>query len=339
MSNFLKESGTTDKPLFITMGCPVGIGPEIIVRLFNNHLFDHGRIVVVGDYLLLKEVAAEMDSSSVVTRWQTGSPAGKGVIPVLSVSDLGYDKSRWGKPDKKTGKAMARYIEKAVELVLNQQGLGIVTCPISKYSLQLAGYSFPGHTEMLAHLTRTNRFRMMMAGDKLKVILATIHEPLNRVATLLNVDLLADCIEMTILSLCNDFGIAAPRVAVAGLNPHGGENGMFGDEEQRIILPAITKVKSLGNVTGPWPPDTVFYEAVKGKYDAVVALYHDQGLIPFKLLHFDDGVNVTLGLPIVRTSVDHGTAYNIAGSFQADESSLVAAVNMAKQIVFNRQRL
>ena len=212
----------------------------------------------------------------------------------------------------------------------------MVTCPISKLSLREAGYPYPGHTEMLAALTGAPRVRMMMAGDRLRVVLVTIHEPLGRVSGLLSTDTVRDCIEMTADSLRHDFGLRCPRIAVAALNPHAGEGGLFGDEEGRIIQPAVVASADCGEVSGPWPPDTVFHQAAAGRYDAVIAMYHDQGLIPFKLLHFQDGVNVTLGLPIVRTSVDHGTAYDIAGQGKADPSSLAAAVRLARTIVANR---
>ena len=177
-----------------------------------------------------------------------------------------------------------------------------------------------------------------MAGEKLRVVLVTIHEALEKVPSLLNQNSIVDCITMTITSLKRDFGMHNPRVAIAALNPHGGEGTMFGDQEERIIGPAIQACQHLGDISGPWPPDTVFYQAASGRYDAVIAMYHDQGLIPFKLLHFENGVNVTLGLPLVRTSVDHGTAYDIAGRWQADEQSLSAAVSMAADIVSNRKK-
>jgi 4-hydroxythreonine-4-phosphate dehydrogenase len=213
-----------------------------------------------------------------------------------------------------------------------------VTCPISKASLNQAGYSFPGHTEMLAALTGSTRYVMMMAGSRLRVTLATIHCPLSSVPLSLKRTDLADLIRLTHAALCGDFGIAVPRIAVAALNPHAGESGLFGREEETIIRPAIEDMQAQGvEVQGPFPPDTIFHKAAEGHYDVVICMYHDQGLIPFKLLHFKDGVNVTLGLPIVRTSVDHGTAYDIAGKGVADPASLAAAVEMADLIATNRK--
>jgi len=180
---------------------------------------------------------------------------------------------------------------------------------------------------------------MMMAGPSLRVTLVTIHQGLAQVAACLSQEKIFHLVEMTGNSLRSDFGLPQPRMAVAGFNPHAGEGGMFGDEEGRIIAPAIERARAEGwQVVGPFPPDTVFHKAVQGHYDAVICMYHDQGLIPFKLLHFEDGVNVTIGLPIVRTSVDHGTAYDIAGQGKANPSSLQAAFQMATLIVDNRQR-
>ena len=233
---------------------------------------------------------------------------------------------------------MAAYIETAVKLCRNGLIDGMVTCPISKSSLQKSGYNYPGHTEMLADLTGETDFTMMMAGEKLRITLVTIHCSLRDAAATLNLQSVYDRILLTYSSLIKDFNIASPRIALAGLNPHAGEDGLFGSEERDSIFPAAEKAKKVGiNVSGPLPPDTVFLKAIAGEYDAVVCMYHDQGLIPFKLLHFSDGVNVTIGLSIVRTSVDHGTAYDIAGTGTADSRSLAAAVKLAYEIAANRK--
>lgn len=326
-------------PIAITMGCPVGIGPEIILKYFAaSRREGGGRFVVLGDSGVLRATATHLDLEVEVASWSPGTAVPAGVVPVLALSHLEPDRLRWGQPDRETGQAMARYIEEAVRLIRQGTLAGMVTCPIAKTALNRAGYHFPGHTEMLAHLTESPGFWMMMAGRRLKVVLVTIHEPLARVPTLLSRQRVVDCIRATADSLAGDFGIPLPRIAVAGLNPHAGEQGMFGDEEVRIIAPAVRECAAEGTISGPWPPDTVFHRAVSGDCDAVVAMYHDQGLIPFKLLHFSDGVNVTLGLPIVRTSVDHGTAYDIAGKGVADPASLGEACRMAALIVANRKR-
>jgi len=319
------------------MGCPVGIGPEIILRLFDKQQGgDKYPTIVLGDLAVLTRTAELLDTKVQPVSWQPGTDIQAGTLPVLELSHLDHVNLQWGCPTRETSIAMADYIRSAVQGALADDFAAVVTCPISKKSLNEAGIHYPGHTEMLAELTETADYRMMMAGSRLKVVLVTIHEPLARVSELLTVDEIRDCISMTVHSLQQDFAISSPRIAVAGLNPHGGEQGMFGSEELDIIEPVVRGYRGKGVISGPWPPDTVYYKAAAGEFDAVVAMYHDQGLIPFKLLHFKDGVNVTLGLPIVRTSVDHGTAYDIAGQGRADAASLQAAVIMAAEIADNR---
>ena len=323
----------------ITMGCPVGIGPEIILRYFAETAIPADiQPVIIGDWKVLMRLAAELNVVARFTTWQPGTPLPTKSIPVVqAAASLASDNLIWGRPDAATGLAMARYIETGV--TLSQKGIlqGLTTCPISKASLNDAGYSFPGHTEMLASLTQADDYAMMMAGRKLKVTLVTIHRPLREVATALSIDEISRLIRITDRALMVDFAMLQPRLAVAGLNPHAGESGLFGDEEERIIAPAIARCQQQGlQVTGPFPPDTVYFKAASGEFDAVVSMYHDQGLIPFKLLHFADGVNVTLGLPIVRTSVDHGTAYDIAGKGLAKPTSLAEAVRLAAIISTNR---
>jgi len=327
------------------MGCPVGIGPEIILKfLANFHGYDRFQPIVIGDVGVLQHCARTLGIVANIKPWRIGETCEAGSVMVyqpvygnevsLSVSELA-----WGKPSRATGLAMAACIEEATRLLQKGDLAAMVTCPITKSALQGAGYNYPGHTEMLAALCQTADYAMMMAGDSLRVTLVTIHQGLAQVAACLSQDTILHLIEMTGRSLQNDFGLPQPRMAVAGFNPHAGEGGMFGDEERLIISPAVEQARDRGwQVAGPFPPDTVFHKAVQGHYDAVVCMYHDQGLIPFKLLHFEDGVNVTIGLPIVRTSVDHGTAYDIAGLGKANPSSLKAAFRMAAMIVDNRQR-
>ncbi|WP_457574760.1 4-hydroxythreonine-4-phosphate dehydrogenase PdxA [Desulfolithobacter sp.] len=327
------------KPLAITMGCPVGIGPEIILKFYAHLGRDCGTPpVVAGDPGILEATARLLGLEPAIVRWRPGAGIEPGTVPVWPLSALDPASLQWGHPNRETGRAMGLYIQETVRTI--QEGLfsGLVTCPISKSALQLGGYPYPGHTEMLADLTGTERFLMMMAGSRLKVVLVTIHEPLARVAELVTRERVERCIRLTAAALERDFGLRRPRIAVAGLNPHAGEDGMFGREEETVLAPVIEALNRTGSsqVSGPWPPDTVFYRGARGAWDAVVAMYHDQGLIPFKLLHFNDGVNLTLGLPIVRTSVDHGTAYDIAGRGVADPSSLEAAWKMAAEIVHNR---
>jgi 4-hydroxythreonine-4-phosphate dehydrogenase len=321
------------------MGCPVGIGPEIILRFYQQSAgFQACRPVVIGDLGVLMRCADELAVDLDIVRWQPGEPVRDRALYVLSLSDLGTD-LKWGRPDVATGRAMAQYIEEAVRLISDGVLAGMVTCPIAKTTLNLAGYQYPGHTEMLADLCGSDDYAMMMAGERLRVTLVTIHVGLAQVAGLLTKEKIVRLIEITAHALRNDFGIEKPRLAVAGFNPHAGEGGMFGDEDERVIAPALAQARANGwQVDGAFPPDTVFNRAAAGQYDAVVCMYHDQGLIPFKLLHFEDGVNVTLGLPIVRTSVDHGTAYDIAGQGKASAASLAAAFDLAGKIAFNRNR-
>ncbi len=326
-------------PIAITMGCPVGIGPEIILRFFDGLPDDIAYPpVVIGDLGVLERTAKILDTRLPPVSWQPGQTIQSATVPVLSLSNLENYSLQWGRPIRETSVAMAHYISGAVEMIAGNIFSAMVTCPISKKSLNEAGIHYPGHTEMLAELTETADYRMMMAGSRLRVVLATIHEQLARVSELLTRDEVLDCIQMTVQALQQDFGISKPRIGVAGLNPHSGEQGMFGREEIEVIEPAMEQYIGNDEISGPWPQDTVFYKAAAGEFDAVIAMYHDQGLIPFKLLHFQDGVNVTLGLPIVRTSVDHGTAYDIAGKGIADAASLEAAWRMAGKIVENRKR-
>jgi len=328
----------------ITMGCPVGIGPEIILR-FAAKKKKLGQLfpIILGDVNVLSRCANEMQVNIDTVPWQPGDPFDADKLQVIEPDasqdySLDVDNMQWGKPSKETGHAAVAYITSAVQLIKQGELDAMVTCPIAKYAIQLAGYSFPGHTEMLASLCNTENYGMMMAGKRLRVSLVTIHTPLSKVPGQITQDEIIRIIHLTADTLVRDFGISRPRIAVAGLNPHSGESGIFGEEEIRVIGPAVSGAASEKyEVAGPLPSDTVFNKAMDNKYDAVVAMYHDQGLIPFKLVHFDDGVNLTMGLPIIRTSVDHGTAYDIAGKGLASPSSLEASFAMAAQIIANRE--
>ncbi len=241
-----------------------------------------------------------------------------------------------GRAGAYAGRAVVEYIRKAVLLATQGEVAAITTAPINKETLKMAGYSWPGHTELLAELTGTSDFGMMLAGGGLRVIIATIHCALKDVPGLITKDGVLRTIRLAARA-CRELGIETPRIVVAGLNPHAGEAGIFGDEEILHISPACEQARAEGlAVTGPLPPDTLFYKAKRGDFDIVVAMYHDQGLIPLKMLAFGSAVNVTIGLPIIRTSVDHGTAYDIAGQGIADPASLIEALKMAAQIAENR---
>ena len=328
----------------ITMGCPVGIGPEIILRFFADLKAQCPYIpVVIGDMGQLKRCARELQIGIDIVPWLNDAPVDAGKLLVFEpAAGDGYlvDSAlwSWGKPNRETGRAALVYITEAVRLIRQGTLDGMVTGPIAKHAIQSAGCSFPGHTEMLASLCGVKNYGMMMAGERLKVSLVTIHIPFAQVSAKLTRMEILRVINLTGETLSRDFGLPRPRIAVAGLNPHSGESGLFGEEEIKVIGPAVREAATgKWQVSGPYPPDTVFMKALAGNYDAVVAMYHDQGLIPFKLIHFEDGVNLTMGLPIVRTSVDHGTAYDIAGRGVASASSLAAAFFMASDIIDNRK--
>lgn len=323
----------------ITMGDPSGVGPEIITKLFlDNSIANTCNYFVLGDIKALSEYA---DTALIINEITSLDDAKclPGTIDVLNISELEKKDYLPGKPTLAGGVAMVKYILTAVDLCTKGQIEAMVTCPLNKALMNKAGYNFQGHTQLISHLTDTEDYVMMLAGEKLRVTLVTIHCALKDVPRNINCENILKTIIITASALQKDFGIQKPRIAVAALNPHAGEEGLFGDEEELIIRPAVQQAMEKGyDVSGPLPADTLYPKAVSNEFDAVVNMYHDQGLIPLKLLHFSDGVNVTLGLPIVRTSVDHGTAYDIAGKGIADYRSLRAAVIMAARMALNRRR-
>lgn len=317
----------------ITAGDPAGIGPEIILSALSAPaLYELCRPLVIGDMGVIS-TAKKIAGSTIELKRVSNHSQGRyqaGAIDLLCISDLDFDETSWANPTIQTGKAMVDYIIKATDMAVNGELSAIVTCPINKKIMRIAGFDYNGHTELIAERTGTEDFVMMMAGNRLKISLVTIHMPLRNVSGAISIENIFTTIKITGEALIKRFGIESPKIAVAGLNPHAGESGIFGNEENNIIIPAVEKSAKEGfNVSGPFPPDTIFYQALNGTYDAVVCMYHDQGLIPFKMVHFTDGVNTTLGIPIVRTSVDHGTAYDIAGKGKADPGSLIAAIKMA----------
>src|SRR6478735_4724928 len=306
----------------ISLGDPCGIGPEVVARaLAERPELD---TIVYGDAGVLARAAGV-----------AGVPAPPSER-VLAVTSLSPGDVPLGKPNDEGGRAQLAYLSAATNAALAGEVAALVTAPISKQWIARAGFAFPGHTEYLASRAGAAEFAMMLAGPRLRVTVATTHVALRDVPRLLTAEGIASTIWLTAEALARRFGIPAPRVAVAGLNPHAGEGGRFGDEEDRLVRPAIELARArlaatglTAEISGPHVPDVVFRDAAGGRHDAVVALYHDQGLIPLKLLHFDEGVNVTLGLPFVRTSPDHGTAYDIAGSGRASATSFLAALDLA----------
>jgi 4-phospho-D-threonate 3-dehydrogenase / 4-phospho-D-erythronate 3-dehydrogenase len=334
-------SDPATKPLIgITMGDPCGVGPEIIVVALAT-LWVHERCipVVIGDAAALKRAIEVCNAPLTVQTVASPEEARRiesGVIPLLEQSHLTEADLLYGRPATAAGDAVFNYIRTATRLCLDGRLSAMVTAPISKEAMNRAGHHYPGHTELLAELCGTDRYVMMLAGDQLRVSLVTIHEALRDVPGLLSIERILTTIRVTEAGVRRLTGIARPRLAVLSLNPHCGEGGMFGDEERNFIAPAIEAAQRDGiEAHGPLSADTLFHFARQGQYDGVVAMYHDQGLIPLKLLHFDDGVNITLGLPIIRTSVDHGTAYDLAGTGRASTGSLLAAIGMAVKMALS----
>lgn len=319
-------------PIAITMGDPCGIGPEIIAKLYADPAPLHP-ILVLGDEGLIQR-AIQLLALPLTVR-VIGSPENfqvtPNVIDVISISRLPEDLP-FGQLDARAGKAAFDYIRAGIDLALQKRIKAIVTAPINKEALRLADIHYPGHTEILADFSETKDFAMMLMNNDLRVILVTIHVSLREAIEQLTIDRELMTIRLAHRAM-TQLGIAQPRVAVAGLNPHAGEHGLFGWEDEAIINPAIHQAQAEGiNASGPWPGDTVFMHARQGRFDIVVAQYHDQGLIPVKYLGVDEGVNVTVGLPFVRTSVDHGTAFDIAGTGKASYASLRVAVEQAAML-------
>ncbi|MBK5276655.1 MAG: 4-hydroxythreonine-4-phosphate dehydrogenase PdxA [Desulfuromonadales bacterium] len=323
------------KPLIaITMGDPCGVGPEIVVTALRSP--DVKNICtpfVIGDRLALERALSVCRSGLKIyeiTCPEDTETAPLGAIALLSLSQLTDADLVYGSPTTAAGDAAFRYICAAARFCLEGRAAAMATAPISKEAMNRAGHDYPGHTELLAELCGTNDFVMMLAGDLLRVSLVTIHEALADIPRLVTFEQVLKTIRITSAGVARLTGKPRPRLAVLALNPHCGEGGMFGGEEREIIGPAIAAAQREGiDAVGPLSADTLFHFAQQGAYDGVVAMYHDQGLIPLKMLHFDDGVNITLGLPIIRTSVDHGTAYDLAGTGRASEKSLLAAIRMA----------
>lgn len=326
----------------ITMGDPAGVGPEVVLKaLAHPSVRRTCRPLVVGDLGLLNQIRKGKRGLPKLCSWETGQSIGEGggAVPVCSLSRLSPGLARPGQPTAACGEAAYRYIKRGAELVLCGVAGAMATAPINKSVLQLAGYRYPGHTELLAELTRTQEVRMMLLGKRLRVILVTVHLPLMRVARELTRRRIRVTLELGHRALRKYFAIRRPRLAVAALNPHGGEEGIFGLEEKNVILPAVREAAREGIcAAGPFAADSLFHRAARGDFDAVVCMYHDQGLIPLKLLHFFDGVQLTLGLPIIRTSVDHGTAYDIAGKDRADPSSMREAILLAARLAARQGR-
>jgi len=339
-----KHSGPRlgDKPLLgITMGDPAGIGPEVIAKaLAGRSLRRLCRPLVIGSLpvmqqtikaLKLKLQAAPVEGHGTDV-WRTHQ------IAVLDPLDQPLGNFQRGRAAPETGAASVTFIKRAVHLAQTGCIDAIVTAPINKEAINMAGCHYPGHTELLADLTQTDESGMMIIGGPLKIMFVTTHVAIKDLSSLLTKEKIEKGIRLAHLALTTLFGIKKPKIGVAALNPHAGEHGLFGDEEARVVLPACRTAQEKGLLASdPLPADTLFGKAAKGHYDGVVALYHDQGLIPLKLVAFGTCVNLTVGLPIIRTSVDHGTAFDIVGKGIADPGSLIEAVKLAATLATKRR--
>ena len=336
------------KPVIaITMGDPAGIGPEIIVKTLSKPLVNRieriGRPVVIGDRGVLEQAARRLGSPCVIQPLHDPEAvrASKAGLHLIDLKNVDLSRLVIGRPDAAGGRTAVEAIRKAVELALARRVAAIVTAPISKEALHAAGYPYPGHTELLAELSRTKEVGMLMVASlprpnrtrltpQLRILLATTHLSMRDLPDRLTRERVLTAIRLGHEAARKYFGLRRPRLAVTGLNPHAGEGGLFGREEDEVIRPAVEQARRDGiPVAGPFPADSLIRQAFEGKYDLVVAMYHDQALIPIKLLGFGRAVNVTVGLPFVRTSPDHGTAYDIAGKGIADPGSLIEAIRLA----------
>ena len=314
----------------ITIGDAAGIGPEIVLKALGDaHIRFSIRPIIIGDERFLRRTASSL---GIDIEFCAFPECAAGAIEIVDLANLPRDVTP-GHENADTGRAAGQYIEKAVELWREGKLSAIATAPISKSSLAAGGYAFPGHTEFLAALTGTTRFAMSFFADKLRVVLVSTHLPLTEAIGAVTQEKLTDLISFADMQL-GRLLLKKIKIAVAGLNPHASEGGMFGSEEADTIIPAIEHCRtSLGiDVSGPFSPDTIFLRGFRGEFDAVIACYHDQATIAVKSLSFGSAVNVTLGLPLVRTSVDHGTAIDIAGLGIADASSMIAAVRLAGEL-------
>lgn len=317
------------KRIGITIGDPSGIGPEISLKALSENKAYRDKCIIFGSKSILEFYRNKLKISLPFNYVTNVINCKSDAINVFNVIDTSLDQIGIGKINPVSGDLAYKYLEKSISLALANKIGPIVTAPLNKEALHLGGHNFDGHTEIFATLTNTKKYAMMLWSKKLSVVHVSTHVALRQACNLVKKERVMDCISLADTAM-RRLGIKTPRIAVAGLNPHSGENGLFGSEEQEEIIPAIQAMNQRNyTVGGPISPDTVFLRAVKGEFDVVIAMYHDQGHIPMKLLAFDEGVNVTLGLPIIRTSVDHGTAFDIAGKGIAKSTSMLQSIKLA----------
>lgn len=326
--------------LALTMGDPAGIGPEIIVKaLAHTSIWRVCRPIVIGSIPVMKRTATVLrvpiKTATICGHHDSRETTifRRGLLPIFDPFEQSLRRFRQGEPSAISGAAAVKCIETAVDWAQMGCVQGIVTAPINKKAIRLAGCSYPGHTEMLGSLTRSKEVGMMILGGPLKILFATTHVAIRDLSTAITMDRVTCAIQLAHKGLRTFFKIRHPRIGVAGLNPHAGEGGLFGQEEGRVIAPAVKQARaSRIRCSGPHPADTLFAKAIRGEYDGLVAMYHDQGLVALKTIAFGHCVNLTVGLPFIRTSVDHGTAYDIVGQGKADPSSLIEAVLLAARL-------
>lgn len=331
--------------LAITMGDPAGIGPEIVLKaLAHRSVAERCLPLVIGDRRILERAMSwdgvpSLKIQPIVTLEQLVEECAQETngVALMDLANADPASCTVGAVSAPSGRAAVEYVQRACDLCMSSMADGMVTAPLNKDAMNQAGFDYAGHTELLADRTGAKKVTMLLVGPGLRVVHVSTHVALEEAVRRVRQERVAEVIDLAYRG-CLALGIAAPRIGVAGLNPHAGESGLFGDQEASEIMPAVIAARSRGlDVSDPQPPDTVFLRATRGAYDIVVAMYHDQGHIPMKLLAFDEGVNVSLGLPIIRTSVDHGTAFDIAGTGKARESSLLAAIDVALQMVAARR--
>jgi 4-hydroxythreonine-4-phosphate dehydrogenase len=327
--------------LGITMGDPAGIGPEVVAKaLAGPEIRRVCRPIVIGSHAVMERTVRTLRLPLRVRRVEGhGEPDRRNEIRVVDPLEKPLGRFKMGQAADNTGAASVAYITAAVRLAQTGCTAGVVTAPINKQAINLAGHDYPGHTELLADLTHSKEVGMMIVGGPLKIMFATTHVALRDLSDTLTADRIGRAIRLAHKALREYFGVRQPKIGVAALNPHAGEAGLFGHEERKTIRPAAQQARRRGiRATDPLPADTLFGKAARGEYDGVVAMYHDQGLIPLKLLAFGKCVNLTVGLPIIRTSVDHGTAYDIAGKGIAETGSLIEAVRLAATLAAGPRR-
>jgi 4-hydroxythreonine-4-phosphate dehydrogenase len=332
------KSSRSSSPVFaLTMGDPAGIGPEIAIKALISKRIGNIRIAVIGDLKVVEKTAKKMKKSGILNPVSDIRDSAPNKVNILDQNQISPADFKIGQVSAVCGQAAYSYIIKGIELAKQRIAAGVITNPINKESLKMAGINYPGHTEIFAHETGVSEFTMLFYLDGVGVAHVTTHTSLLDSIRLITKERVLSQIKLLNLAM-KQLGVRRPRLAAGGLNPHAGENGLFGNEETQHIMPAIEAARRLGiNAQGPYPPDTVFMRAFKGEFDGVASMLHDHGFVALKSRDFEHGVNITIGLPIIRTSVGHGTAFDKAGKGIASPESLITAIKAAEMLYRNRK--